>query len=118
VSDIGQSSVTATTYSAYVNSPIDIFRRDAKGVVWIGSAENADSARTKIDELCSAQPGDYVAFDQEIESILQIQTLGGTANGSLVIEFNHRQSQLSIHADHYRHTFRVQERLSAKSTSA
>jgi hypothetical protein len=109
--------VTTTTYTAYVNSLIDIFRKDAKGVVWIASAENADSARTKIDELCSAQPADYVAFDQEIESVLQLQTPGGTANGCLVAEFKNRQSQLSTYAHHYRHTFRVQERLPAKFTS-
>jgi hypothetical protein len=99
-----------------VNRPIDIFRKDAKGVIWIASVENAESARTKIDDLCSAQPADYMAFDQEIESVLQLQTTGGTAAESLVAEFNNRQPQLSTLAHHYRHTFRVQERLSAKFT--
>jgi hypothetical protein len=99
-----------------VNNPIDIFRKDAKGVVWIASVDNAESARTKIDDLSSAQPADYMAFDQEIESELQLQTAGDAAVESLVAEFNNRQPQLSADAHHYRHTFRVQERLSAKFT--
>jgi hypothetical protein len=97
-----------------VNSPIDIFRKDAKGAVWIASAENADSARTQIEQLCSAQPADYMAFDQEAERELQLQTHGTANVSSLVAEFNNRQSQLSTYAHHYSHTFRVQERLSAK----
>lgn len=47
--------------------PIDILRKDAKGLVWMASAKNADSAKAVVDELRRRYPGDYVVFDQDTE---------------------------------------------------
>jgi hypothetical protein len=54
-------------YRVYVIIPIDILRKDAKGVVWMASAENADSAKAMVDELRRTYPGEYVVFDQDTE---------------------------------------------------
>jgi hypothetical protein len=59
--------VTRTTYRIYVIIPIDILRKDEKGVVWMASAENADSAKAMVDELRRTYPGEYVVFDQDTE---------------------------------------------------
>jgi hypothetical protein len=51
--------------------PLDIFRKEPKGPVWIAAVENAASAKAAINELCREFPGEYVIFNQETGTQLQ-----------------------------------------------
>jgi hypothetical protein len=43
--------------------PLDIYRCDQDGhVVWIGTAENLDLARSSVKVLAQSAPGDYLIF--------------------------------------------------------
>lgn len=42
----------------------DIFRVDAKGVLWLASAETAQEAAARAQEFAADKPGEYLVLNQ------------------------------------------------------
>ena len=50
---------------------LDLFRSDVHGSpIWLESAEDIETARFRLLELASAQPGEYFAFDQTTHRVV------------------------------------------------
>ena len=48
----------------------DLFRTDVHGnPVWLDSAEDLETARSRLLELASTLPGEYFAFDQTTHQV-------------------------------------------------
>jgi hypothetical protein len=59
--------------------PIDIFRKDASGLLWIETAQTPEEAKIRVQELAARAPGEYLIFSQFRERKLPVR--GGT-NGA------------------------------------
>jgi hypothetical protein len=44
---------------------VDIFKSDANGLIWEGTAENLEGAKANVRALRAKSPGDYVIFSQQ-----------------------------------------------------
>jgi hypothetical protein len=42
----------------------DIFRRDARGEIWVEAVRDLESAKSRLIELAAEAPGQYVIFSQ------------------------------------------------------
>ncbi len=42
----------------------DIFRRDARGEIWIEAVRDLETAKSRLIELAAEAPGQYVIFSQ------------------------------------------------------
>ncbi len=42
----------------------DIFRRDARGEIWVEAVRDLESAKSRLIELAAEVPGQYVIFSQ------------------------------------------------------
>lgn len=65
-----------------MRTPFDLLRRDPDGsFIWLEAATDLAQARTRLRELASCSPGDYVLFDhtcQETVEKLSSQTAAGS----------------------------------------
>ena len=46
-----------------MGDPIDVFRVDSRGVIWLESAPSIERATTRVQELAVESPGEYLALD-------------------------------------------------------
>jgi len=44
---------------------LDVFRLEASGVLWLGSAADFECAKARVQELAASSPGEYLVLDQE-----------------------------------------------------
>ena len=52
---------------------LDIFRKDVRGnTVWLESAADLQTARSRLSHLASVIPGEYFVFDQRTQRIVTI----------------------------------------------
>lgn len=65
-----------TGYLMKAHTPIDIFRVDPKGVLWLESSASLDEARARISELGGSNPGEYVLLNQTTGNKLMIKVDG------------------------------------------
>jgi hypothetical protein len=56
-----------------VHSPVDIFRVDAKGALWLESSRSIEEARARIQELGSQTSGEYMLLNQTTGNKLLIK---------------------------------------------
>jgi hypothetical protein len=65
-----------------MRTPFDLLRRDPDGsFIWLEAAADLAQARTRLRELASRNPGDYVLFDhtrQETVEKFSSQAAGGS----------------------------------------
>ncbi len=59
-----------------VHTPIDIFRVEPKGVLWLESSPSIDEARARIQLLGTQNPGEYVLLNQTTGNKLMIKADG------------------------------------------
>jgi hypothetical protein len=45
--------------------PLDLFKKDAAGTVWLDSLPSLDAAVARAKELAKSQPGEYFVFSQK-----------------------------------------------------
>ena len=43
---------------------VDIFRKEAAGILWLGSFSSLEAAKTRINELLVSDPGEYFSYNQ------------------------------------------------------
>jgi hypothetical protein len=48
----------------------DIFRKEARDMVWIETARDLQSARLRVKELATASDAEYVIYDQRERKII------------------------------------------------
>jgi hypothetical protein len=52
---------------------LDIFKKDQSGnPVWVDAVADLEAARHRLNQLASALPGEYFAFDQRTHKIVEI----------------------------------------------
>ena len=52
---------------------LDIFKKDQSGnPVWVDAVTDLEAARHRLNQLASALPGEYFAFDQRTHKIVEI----------------------------------------------
>jgi hypothetical protein len=52
---------------------LDIFKKDQSGIpVWVDAATDLEAARHRLNQLASALPGEYFAFHQRTQRIVEI----------------------------------------------
>ena len=52
---------------------LDIFKKDQSGNrVWVDAVTDLEAARHRLNQLASALPGEYFAFDQRTHKIVEI----------------------------------------------
>jgi hypothetical protein len=44
---------------------VDIFKSDANGLIWQGTADDLDGAKANVKALRVKSPGDYIIFSQQ-----------------------------------------------------
>jgi hypothetical protein len=55
------------------SAQLDIFRKDVRGnIVWLESATDLETARSRLSQLASVIPGEYFVFDQRTQQIVAI----------------------------------------------
>ncbi len=64
-----------------IHSPVDIFRVDAKGVLWLESSRTIDEARERIQQLGAKTAGEYMLLNQTTGNKLMIK-IENTGAGS------------------------------------
>jgi hypothetical protein len=64
------------SYTMKVQAPIDIFRVEPKGVLWLESSTSVDEARARIQLLGVQDPGEYVLLNQATGNKLMIKADG------------------------------------------
>lgn len=53
------------------SAQLDIFRKDGQGnPVWLDCVRDLETARSRLNELASAIPGEYFVFDQRTHQIV------------------------------------------------
>jgi hypothetical protein len=60
-----------------VLEPLDIFIKTEDGTyVWKAAAESFELAKTKVEQLATTSPGDYMIFDQTTgdETIVKLES--------------------------------------------
>jgi hypothetical protein len=45
-------------------APLDLFRTDSTGTLWVGSFPDVEAAKTRARQLAVSQPGEYFIFSQ------------------------------------------------------
>jgi hypothetical protein len=60
-------------YTMKAHTPIDIFRVDPKGVLWLESLGSVDEAKARIQLLAAQDPGEYVVLNQTTGTKLTIK---------------------------------------------
>jgi hypothetical protein len=56
-----------------VHSPVDIFRIDAKGALWLESSRSVDEATARIHQLGAKTSGEYMLLNQTTGNKLTIK---------------------------------------------
>jgi hypothetical protein len=58
---------------------LDLLKRHADGSsTWIDAVHDIQTARSRLEQLCAASPGDYFVFDQNSQQIVvQLSTPEG-----------------------------------------
>jgi hypothetical protein len=69
-------------YTMKVHTPIDIFRVEPKGVLWLESSASIDEARARIQLLGTQNPGEYVLLNQATGNKLMIKAGGANSASS------------------------------------
>lgn len=72
----GKPVTTERGYTMKVHTPIDIFRVESKGVLWLESSTSVDEARARIQLLGAQNPGEYVLLNQSTGNKLMIKADG------------------------------------------
>jgi hypothetical protein len=60
-------------YSIKVHTPVDIFRVEPKGVLWLESLASVDEAQARIRQIGLQNPGEYVLLNQTTGNKLTIK---------------------------------------------
>jgi hypothetical protein len=56
--------------------PFDIFRMEAKGVLWVESAPTLDHAKSRVEELAKCAPGEYLLLNHANGEKVVIKAFG------------------------------------------
>ena len=59
-----------------VFSPVDIFRVDAKGALWLESAQSVDEAAARIQQLGERSSGEYLLLNHTAGTRMTIKVEG------------------------------------------
>jgi hypothetical protein len=79
---VAKAVTTERGFTMNVHTPIDIFRVEPKGVLWLESSTSVDEARARIQMLGLQNPGEYVVLNQTTGNKLMIKADGmNTASG-------------------------------------
>jgi hypothetical protein len=70
----GAPNERGTTVKAF--SPVDIFRVDAKGALWLESAQSVDEATARIQQLGASISGEYMLLNHTAGTRLTIKVEG------------------------------------------
>lgn len=62
-----------------VHCPVDIFRVDRKGVLWLESSASVDEAKARIRQLGSETSDEYVILDQVTGTKVVVKANGASA---------------------------------------
>lgn len=81
LSMVTKSVTSERGYTMKQHTPIDIFRVDLNGVLWLESLASVDEAKARIQLLAVADPGEYVVLNQTTGSKLTIKSDGVNAAG-------------------------------------
>jgi hypothetical protein len=58
-------------HGSMLSPVLDIFKKDASGnPIWIDAVADLETARHRLNQLASAFPGEYFAFDQRTQKIV------------------------------------------------
>jgi len=68
----GDRATNEMGYLMKAHTPIDIFRVEPKGVLWLESTGSVDEARARIQLLGAQKPGEYVVLNQTTGNKLMI----------------------------------------------
>jgi hypothetical protein len=66
-------------------APFDIFKTEADGsLVWLGTAENLDTAKARVQSQGASKPGMYLIFSQTTGNTLavEVDSRGELATGT------------------------------------
>jgi hypothetical protein len=66
----GRGALNERGQTVKPHSPVDIFRVDAKGVLWLESSRTIDEARARIQQLGAQTSGEYMVLNQTTGSKL------------------------------------------------
>jgi len=72
----GKSVMSERSHTMKVHTPIDIFRVEPKGVLWLESTGSVDEARMRVQQLAEQNPGEFVVLNQTTGSKLMIKSDG------------------------------------------
>ncbi|HEY4837294.1 MAG TPA: hypothetical protein VIH72_01725 [Candidatus Acidoferrales bacterium] len=69
----GRGALNERGQALKVHSPVDIFRIDAKGALWLESSRTIDEARARIEQLGAQTSGEYMLLNQTTGSKVTIR---------------------------------------------
>jgi hypothetical protein len=55
-----------------VKTPLDVFRKEPEGLMWVAAVDSVESAKVKIEEVRKTHPGEYLVFNQETAKEVQL----------------------------------------------
>jgi hypothetical protein len=59
----------------------DILRKDGLALVWVETADDIESARSRIERLADQSRNEYVVFDQHSRQIVAASAVNPTSEG-------------------------------------
>ena len=69
-------------YTMKLHTPVDIFRVEPKGVLWLESSTSVEEARARIQLLGTQDPGEYVLLNQTTGNKLIIKADGANSTSA------------------------------------
>lgn len=51
--------------------PLDIFKKDIAGLIWIEAVRDLETAEVRVKELAARSPGEYVVFCQRESRVVE-----------------------------------------------
>lgn len=62
-----------------LHSPVDIFRVDPKGVLWLESSASVDEAKARIQQLRADASHEYIILDQTTNTKVVVKANSASA---------------------------------------
>jgi hypothetical protein len=54
----------------------DLFKRDSSGrLIWLGVADDLKAAASRLKELASCAPGEYLVFNQQAQKMVALEAV-------------------------------------------
>jgi hypothetical protein len=69
----GKGALNERGQAVKTHSPVDIFRVDAKGALWLESSRTIDEAKARIQQLGAKNAGEYMLLNQTTGNKLLIR---------------------------------------------